>query len=79
VTGGHVYRGAAVPALRGRYVYADYCSGRVWSMRAGPSPGDVRDITGRLGVRLGEVSSFGEDARGELYVVANQRVYRFTG
>jgi glucose/arabinose dehydrogenase len=79
VTGGFVSRGGAVPALRGRYVYADYCTGRVWSMRAGPSPGDVREITGRLGVRLGEVTSFGEDAQGRIYVVANQRLYRFTG
>ena len=48
VTGGFVYRGSGVPALLGRYVYADYCSGRVWTMRAGPTPGDVRDITSQL-------------------------------
>jgi glucose/arabinose dehydrogenase len=77
VTGGFVYRGSAVPALTGRYVYADYCSGRVWTMRAGPSPGDVRDITRLLGARVGQVTSFGEDARGELYLVAGARVYRF--
>ena len=38
-----------VPALRGRYVFADYCTGRVWTMRPGRGPGGVREITGRLG------------------------------
>lgn len=78
VTGGYVYRGRTVPALRGRYVYADFGSGRVWSMRAGPRPGGVREETGRLGVKLGGVTSFGEDSAGELYVIANQNLYRFT-
>ena len=77
VTGGYVYRGTRVPALRGRYVYADYCSGRLWTMRAGPSPGGVREDTGRLGVKLGNVTSFGEGSAGELYVIANGSLYRF--
>jgi glucose/arabinose dehydrogenase len=77
VTGGYVYRGTRVPALRGRYVYADYCSGRLWTMRAGPNPGGVREDTGRLGVRLGNVTSFGEGSAGELYVIANGSLYRF--
>jgi len=77
VTGGYVFRGAGIPALRGRYVYADFCSGRVWSMRAGPRPGAVRDITGRLGRSLGNVTSFGEGLRGELYIIASGTLYRF--
>ncbi len=77
VTGGYVYRGTRVPALRGRYVYADYCSGQLWTMRAGPSPGGVREDTGRLGVKLGIVTSFGEGSAGELYVIANSSLYRF--
>jgi glucose/arabinose dehydrogenase len=76
VTGGFVYRGTAVPPLRGRYVYADYCSGRVWSMRAGPRPGGVRAETG-LGVSLSNVTSFGEGTNGELYLLANGALYRF--
>jgi glucose/arabinose dehydrogenase len=66
VTGGYVYRGSFVPALRGRYVYGDYCSGRIWSLvrvkgkpRARLEPGRVRGL-----------SSFGEDARGELYATS---------
>jgi glucose/arabinose dehydrogenase len=77
VTGGYVYRGRVVPALRGRYVYADYCSGRLWTMRAGPSPGGVREDTGRIGVALSNVTSFGEGLAGELYVIANSSLYRF--
>jgi glucose/arabinose dehydrogenase len=77
VTGGHVYRGSKVPALRGRYAFADYCSGRLWTMRAGPRPGDLREETGRLGVSLSNVTSFGEGLAGELYVIGNGALYRF--
>lgn len=77
VTGGYVYRGAKVRGLLGRYVYADFCSGRVWSMRAGPRPGPVREETGRLGVKLSNVTSFGEGLGGELYLLANGTLYRF--
>ncbi|MCB0882284.1 MAG: PQQ-dependent sugar dehydrogenase [Thermoleophilia bacterium] len=78
VTGGYVYRGTAIPALRGRYVYADYGSGRVWTLRAAARPGAPREETRRLGARLQGVTSFGEDAAGGVYVIANQSLYRFT-
>ncbi len=77
VTGGYVYRGTKVPALAGRYAYADFCTGYVWTMRAGPNPGGVRDDTSRLGARLSNVTSFGEGLAGELYVIANGSLYRF--
>ena len=77
VTGGYVYRGAKVKGMLGRYVYADFCSGRVWSLRAGPKPGGLREETGRLGVTLSNVTSFGEGLGGELYVIANGALYRF--
>ena len=38
ITGGYVYRGSDVPALRGRYVYGDFCSGRIWSLPATRRP-----------------------------------------
>jgi glucose/arabinose dehydrogenase len=67
VTGGHVYRGSAVPAMRGRYVYGDVCSGAIWTLRAGgEGASDVR----REQETLEQVSSFGEDARGELYAIS---------
>jgi glucose/arabinose dehydrogenase len=67
VTGGYVYRGSAVPAAQGRYFYGDYCSGRIWSLRI---------VNGRQTelrpepFRVGELTSWGEDARGELYAVS---------
>jgi glucose/arabinose dehydrogenase len=77
VTGGFVYRGRAVPAARGRYFYGDYCSGRVWSLRV--VGGGARSIR-REPFTLTGLSSWGEDARGELYAVAHDGViYRLAG
>jgi len=69
ITGGFVYRGCRMPDLRGRYFYSDFCSGFIRSLRAG-DPGTAQDHTAALfpGGTL-NVSSFGLDARGELYVV----------
>jgi glucose/arabinose dehydrogenase len=75
IVGGFVYRGT-VRALRGRYVFGDYCSGRIWSIRI--APGGASGL--RLeSVRVPRLVSFGEDARGELYAVSidRGRVYRF--
>jgi hypothetical protein len=79
VTGGYVYRGTKVPALRGRYVFADYGTGRVWSMRAGPNPGGLRQDTRRIGTSVGSVTSFGEGNDGTLYLIgqAGSTLYRF--
>lgn len=78
VTGGYVYRGTAVPTLTGRYVFADWCSGRVWAMEAGSSPGPAAEITGHLPHGLKEITSFGEDRAGEIYAVTPSAVYRLT-
>ncbi len=75
VTGGHVYRGKAIPALDGVYFYADYCPpSRINSFRWSKDTG-VRDHwswTKSLNPNgtIAEVSSFGVDAAGELYVVS---------
>lgn len=67
VTGGYVYRGTKVPALSGVYLYGDYCSGWVRSFRySGGTATENRDWPS-LSVG-GGLSSFGEDARGELYL-----------
>jgi glucose/arabinose dehydrogenase len=67
VTGGYVYRGRAVPAMTGRYVYGDYCSGRIWSLAvAGGRATGLR----QEGVRVAELSSWGEDAAGEVYATS---------
>jgi glucose/arabinose dehydrogenase len=77
VTGGYVYRGAAVPSLYGKYVFGDYCSGKIWTFPAG-APWQV-GRTLLMDTNLA-ISSFGEDQHGELYVVdRGGTVYRFTG
>jgi glucose/arabinose dehydrogenase len=74
VTGGFVYRGKAVPAARGRYFFGDYCSGRIWSLKI--ANGRATDVQ-QGAQRLTDLSSFGEDAHGELYAVTlNGSLYR---
>lgn len=72
VTGGYEYHGARAPALEGAYVYADFCSGRVWAVRADSAePIKIAHEDFR-------VSSFGVDVDDELYVVSlNGRLFRF--
>jgi glucose/arabinose dehydrogenase len=67
VTGGFVYRGSSVPAARGRYFYGDYCSGAVWSLRV--HSGRATEVR-REPFTIPGLSSFGEDARGELYATS---------
>ncbi len=75
ITGGHVYRGAALPALRGHYFYGDYCRGWIRSFRFAAS-GVMEEREWPIG-GLGRILSFGEDASGELYVLTDAgRVYR---
>jgi glucose/arabinose dehydrogenase len=77
VTGGYVYRGRAVPAAAGRYFFGDYCSGAVWSLRV--ANGEATDVT-RESFTVPELSSFGEDAAGELYLTSlGGTVYRLAG
>jgi glucose/arabinose dehydrogenase len=75
ITGGFVYRGAAIPSLQGTYFYADYCRGWVRSFRY--SNGAATDQTEWDFGNLGNILSFGEDAAGELYILsANGTVFR---
>jgi hypothetical protein len=77
ITGGYVYRGAKMPALRGTYFYGDYCGGWVRSFRlTGGNP--VPELDPIASPLINDnVVSFGEDAAGEIYVVmASGRVYR---
>ncbi|MBM3697738.1 MAG: sugar dehydrogenase, partial [Actinobacteria bacterium] len=77
VAGGYVVRGPGAPSLAGKYVYADWCTGRAWTIDA-KAPGAPEEITGRIG-RIPGVTSFGEDRAGNVYVVTNQMVRRITG
>jgi glucose/arabinose dehydrogenase len=75
ITGGFVYRGAAIPEVRGLYFYSDYCSGWLRSFRlSGGLAVDQRDWAF---TNIGNVTSFGVDAAGELYMLsASGRAYR---
>ena len=75
VTGGFVYRGAAIPELTGHYLYADYCAGILRSFRlSGGQAVDQR--TWSIGA-VGNPKSFGLDSAGEMYILSSTgRVYR---
>jgi glucose/arabinose dehydrogenase len=75
VTGGYVYRGPAIPALQGVYFYADYCQGWVRSFRY--AGGVATELTDWPTLSPGgPITSFGEDAAGELYVVGSAGVFK---
>ena len=70
VTGGHVYRGSRVPLLQGAYLYGDFCSGRIWGLIYDGQ--EVSDTQLLLDSSL-QISSFGEDEAGELYILSFDR------
>jgi glucose/arabinose dehydrogenase len=82
ITGGYVYRGAALdPMFNGRYFFADFVAGRVFSIglvldeRQEAQAVDLLELTDLLGGtnELGLISSFGDDADAELYIVSHSR------
>jgi glucose/arabinose dehydrogenase len=78
VIGGYVYRGRALPALRGRYFYGDFYERRIYSLRVrGGRATSVRTES----FNVDGLAGFGEDPQGELYVVAlsEGRVYKLVG
>lgn len=66
VTGGYVYRGQALPEFNGIYLFSDFCTGIVWGMLRGAEGGWTVQELFRTGLM---VSSFGEDASGEIYLI----------
>ncbi len=66
VTGGYVYRGERIPALQGYYLYGDWCTGTVWAARPDASGSWQTSIVLESGR---QISSFGQDEAGELYLV----------
>jgi glucose/arabinose dehydrogenase len=88
ITGGYIYRGSALPStFQGRYFFADYVSARVWSLGVVIDPAtregrvsNVTEHTSELG-SVGNISSFGVDADGELYIVSHStgRILKIIG
>ena len=90
ITGGYVYRGRALPAaFQGRYFFADFVQGRVWSLALAIDAAGEAHASGLVehtaelnaSAALGSVSSFGIDADGELYVVSYSlgRIFKIVG
>ena len=81
ITGGYVYRGKALPALEGVYVYGDFDTGRIWGLRENGGKatisGEIVDLkkNGKL-----NIAAFGEDAAGELYILAfDGKIHQLVG
>ena len=75
VTGGFVYRGKLFPGMYGKYIYGDFCSGYIWTLTKN---GNSYQNTLANTIRINEISSFGEDRNGELYMTghATGKIYR---
>ena len=74
VTGGYVYRGKENPDLYGRYIFGDYCTGRIWSFKLeNGKPVGFINLRNKIKKHSSDIplfiSSFGEDSSGELYIV----------
>ncbi len=70
VTGGYVYRGRLYPRLAGTYFYGDYCTGKIW----GATRNGGAWTTRLFAQRASNVTTFGEDAAGELYLATEAGV-----
>ena len=66
VTGGYVYRAGTYPRMQGLYFYGDFCSGRIWSLKR---EGSAWQNTLLLDTTI-QISAFGEDEAGNLYVAS---------
>ncbi len=72
ITGGYVYRGCEIPTLQGTYFFADFCSNQIWSFDGGAAMNNFQERTAELapggGLSITSITSFGEDAFGEMYI-----------
>ena len=74
ITGGYVYRGSKIKDLYGKYIFGDYCTGKVWSFIY--KNNKISDFTNHTSLLMNSIdersfylSSFGEGESGELYLV----------
>ncbi|MFM1800757.1 MAG: hypothetical protein RJA81_109 [Planctomycetota bacterium] len=82
ITGGFVYRGNKHPELTGLYLYGDFESGRVWAVREKGQSGEADAVEEVVDLKTNprlQIAAFGEDADGELYILAfNGQIYSIT-
>ena len=75
ITGGYVYRGERLPSLAGAYVYGDFCSGKIWGLRAESGAAVEHRLLVDSSLRL---SAFGENPAGELFMLSfDRKIYHF--
>ncbi|MEP6594905.1 MAG: PQQ-dependent sugar dehydrogenase [Ginsengibacter sp.] len=77
VTGGYVCEDENLPNLKGKYIYGDYVSGNIWALTYSGKIAVKNELITTLS---GNLSSFGEDSKNNLYVLAyaNGKIYKFT-
>ena len=84
VTGGYVYRGKKIKSISGVYIFADYCSGNIWTTRVENGIAkNFKNRTDEINIGGGDfttyISSFGQDSDGEIYIVDyNGGIYQLT-
>jgi hypothetical protein len=65
ITGGFVYRGKKYPSLYGKYIYGDYCSGKIWALKRNADGSYTNNLVYDHSNNV--LTTFGQDASGELY------------
>ena len=77
VTGGYIYRGKALPDLDGAYIFGDWCSGSIWSLRQTETGEWIQASFIEIEFKL---NSFAEDADGEIYLLTVVNgIWKLTG
>jgi len=82
ITGGYVYRGNNIPDLYGRYIFGDYCTGKIWSILIKNGIGGnlidhTKSIMESMGKKEFYLSSFGQDNKNELFIIDyNGTIYK---
>lgn len=76
ITGGYVYRGGSYQGLDGHYFFADYCTGKLWTLSGSPAAPSLTTLTLAPGSSLTNPRTFGEDVDGELYVASGSAVFK---
>ena len=74
VTGGYVYRGQKIKSMQGQYIFGDYCSGNIWTLKVVNGKAiNFKNRTEEINIGGGEfttyISSFGQDSDGEIYII----------
>ncbi len=80
ITGGRVYRSSRVPDLSGKYLFADYVTGKIWALSYDPATGKATRNEQVIPDSI-PVLAFGEDESGEVFYLTNSSrgecIYRF--